>query len=216
MSADLLAQASEYVKFGEQSFWIAAGFILFNPTFWNVVGRLEFNTRIFRKICGGNKHIGVYFFAVIIFSLGIARDVVYHNALSVQPSLAVPEAYQTLVKAISVALYAIGQTLVFSAYYRLGIDGTYLGDYFGILKTEKIVGFPFNVSSDPMYLGSTLTFLAHALFNAKPAGVLLSVYVYIVYKVYANLLEGPFTDYIYSEAAKKRAQQPNKKAKKTN
>lgn len=77
MSADLLAQASEYVKFGEQSFWIAAGFILFNPTFWNVVGRLEFNTRIFRKVFGGNKHIAVYAFAVIIFSLGIARDVVY-------------------------------------------------------------------------------------------------------------------------------------------
>lgn len=67
-----------------------------------------------------------------------------------------------------------------------------------------------------MYLGSTMTFLAHALFNAKPAGVLLSVYVYIVYKIYANYLEGPFTDYIYSEAAKRAQQTQQKKAKKTN
>jgi phosphatidylethanolamine/phosphatidyl-N-methylethanolamine N-methyltransferase len=100
--------------------------------------------------------------------------------------------------------------------HSLGIDGTYLGDYFGILKTEKLTGFPFNVSSDPMYLGSTLTFLGHALFNAKPAGVLLSVYVYVVYKLYAEFLEGPFTDYIYSEAAKRAQQTQQKKAKKDN
>jgi hypothetical protein len=42
----------------------------------------------------------------------------YHNALSVQPSVAIPEEYQTILKAASVALYVIGQTLVLSAYYR--------------------------------------------------------------------------------------------------
>jgi phosphatidylethanolamine/phosphatidyl-N-methylethanolamine N-methyltransferase len=216
MSADLLTQVSQYVDVTDKSFLLAAGFILFNPTFWNVVGRFEHKTRLIRKAFCGHKLAAVYFFAVVIFSLGIARDLVYHNALSVQPSVAIPEEYQTILKAASVALYVIGQTLVLSAYYRLGIDGTYLGDYFGILKTEKLTGFPFNVSSDPMYLGSTLTFLGHALFNAKPAGVLLSVYVYVVYKLYAEFLEGPFTDYIYSEAAKRAQQTQQKKAKKDN
>jgi len=45
----------------------------------------------------------------------------------------------------------------------LGITGTYLGDYFGILMKERITGFPFNVTDDPMYNGGTLLFLGYAL-----------------------------------------------------
>ena len=41
--------------------------------------------------------------------------------------------------------------------------GTFLGDYFGILMKEKVTGFPFNVLDNPMYVGSTLLFLAHSL-----------------------------------------------------
>lgn len=64
---------------------------------------------------------------------------------------------------LSVALYAVGLTLVASSYWRLGITGTYLGDYFGILMQERVVGFPFNVTNNPMYNGSVMLFVAHAL-----------------------------------------------------
>jgi methylene-fatty-acyl-phospholipid synthase len=45
----------------------------------------------------------------------------------------------------------------------LGIIGTFLGDYFGILMKEKVTGFPFNITNDPMYNGSSLLFLADAI-----------------------------------------------------
>jgi methylene-fatty-acyl-phospholipid synthase len=45
----------------------------------------------------------------------------------------------------------------------LGITGTFLGDYFGILMKEKVTGFPFNLTSDPMYNGSSLIFLGDAI-----------------------------------------------------
>jgi methylene-fatty-acyl-phospholipid synthase len=45
----------------------------------------------------------------------------------------------------------------------LGITGTFLGDYFGILMKEKVTGFPFNITNDPMYNGSSLLFLADAI-----------------------------------------------------
>jgi hypothetical protein len=77
MSADLLTQVSQYVDVTDKSFLLAAGFILFNPTFWNVVGRFEHKTRLIRKAFCGHKLAAVYFFAVVIFSLGIARDLVY-------------------------------------------------------------------------------------------------------------------------------------------
>ena len=47
--------------------------------------------------------------------------------------------------------------------YALGVTGTYLGDYFGILMDDMVTGFPFNVVPDPMYVGSTISFFAVAL-----------------------------------------------------
>ena len=68
-----------------------------------------------------------------------------------------------LFKGLAVVLGAFGGSMVGGAYLRLGITGTYLGDYFGILMKERVTGFPFNVLDNPMYMGSTILFLAHAL-----------------------------------------------------
>jgi phosphatidylethanolamine N-methyltransferase len=46
---------------------------------------------------------------------------------------------------------AIGQLLVLASVFRLGITGTYLGDYCGITMSERVVGFPFNLTDNPMY-----------------------------------------------------------------
>ena len=67
--------------------------------------------------------------------------------------------------------------------WALGVTGTYLGDYFGILMDEPVTGFPFNVTGAPMYWGSTCSFLGTALYMGKPAGVLLSVQVFFMYLV---------------------------------
>lgn len=85
--------------------------------------------------------------------------------------------------------------------YALGVTGTYLGDYFGILMDERVTGFPFNVCENPMYVGSSLNFLATALWRASPAGILLTLIVYIVYQI-ALMFEGPFTTMIYENKAK--------------
>lgn len=47
--------------------------------------------------------------------------------------------------------------------WALGITGTYLGDYFGILMDDIVTGFPFNVMGDPMYWGSSMCFVGVAL-----------------------------------------------------
>lgn len=85
--------------------------------------------------------------------------------------------------------------------WALGVTGTYLGnvsvcvyivsthphfmlgDYFGILMKERVTGFPFNICDNPMYIGSTCTFLATALWYKSPAGIFLTAIVYIVYKI---------------------------------
>jgi len=115
--------------------------------------------------------------------------------------------YTTL---IAYTLLAIGNTLVLSSMWALGVTGTYLGDYFGILMDDMVTGFPFNVSSSPMYHGSAASFLGTSLYYKKPAGVLLSALVVICYSV-ALEFEDPFTTMIYRKREEKRQKEEGKK-----
>lgn len=47
----------------------------------------------------------------------------------------------------------------------------------------RVTGFPFSVTDAPMYYGSTMSFLAVALWFAKPAGIVLTLLVFVVYKL---------------------------------
>jgi len=174
--------------------------ILFNPTAWNIVARNEYRSKTITRIFGGNARYGCYFLAIMIFSCGILRDQLYHLALLDQPQKALlPEEYKTIVPAV---LFIIGQVFVVTSTWALGITGTFLGDYFGILMDHRVEGFPFNILRDPMYVGSTMCFVATALWYERPAGLFITLYVYIVY-VIALRFEGPFTDMIYSKRAQK-------------
>lgn len=77
--------------------------------------------------------------------------------------------------------------------YALGVTGTYLGDYFGILMDEKVEGFPFNITGAPMYWGSTCSFLGTALYKGRAAGVLLTVQLFFMY-----LIALQFEEYVIS------------------
>ncbi|KAJ7325548.1 phospholipid methyltransferase [Mycena albidolilacea] len=178
--------------------------IIFNPVAWNLVAQNEYRNKTITRLFGGNTYYGCYFLAFLIFSFGIFRDSLYHRALLDQPQHSIlPAPYDTVVPA---ALFLVGQTFVVTSTWALGVTGTFLGDYFGILMDHRVEGFPFNVLRDPMYVGSTMSFAATALWYERPAGLFITFYVYIVYVV-ALRFEGPFTDMIYSkrEAERKRA-----------
>ena len=156
-------------------------------------------------MAGGNSRNACYGLAIAIFSLGIFRDFLYERALSDQP--AHPLLQTTLATYISYGLIACGNVLVLSSMWALGLTGTYLGDYFGILMNDMVTGFPFNVCSAPMYYGSTMSFLGTAIFFGKPAGIMLTVEVLTVYLI-ALRFEDPFTAGIYA----KRAEEQKKKS----
>ncbi|EGD86640.1 hypothetical protein H112_05145 [Trichophyton rubrum D6] len=190
---------SQYIDLSQPSLVVSAVTIAFNPLFWNIVARQEYSNHFLTKLFSGNKYNGCYFLAVTIFSLGIIRDHLYNDALKNQPYFA-PVHQQYL----AYGLFATGNVLVLSSMWALGITGTYLGDYFGILMDAPVTGFPFNITSAPMYWGSTMSFLAVALYHGKPAGLLLTAEVFICYKI-ACLWEEPFTEEIYSKRDKERS-----------
>ncbi|GMG13694.1 unnamed protein product [[Candida] boidinii] len=134
--------------------------------------------------------------AATIFSLGIYRDEIFRQALSEQPVS--PILNNDTVKYAGAAIFGLGNLLVVSSMFMLGVTGTYLGDYFGILMDERVTGFPFNVTNNPMYNGSTLCFLGTALWFGKPAGIFVAGFVYFLYQV-ALIFEEPFTGMIYAK-----------------
>ncbi|TVY33678.1 Phosphatidyl-N-methylethanolamine N-methyltransferase, partial [Lachnellula subtilissima] len=176
-----LGNNTPLVDFDQKSLAIAAASIAFNPIFWNTVARQEYHNKVLTKLAGGKSRYACYGLAVTIFSLGIFRDFLYERALRSQPTH--PALQTPAATYIAYALLAAGNTLVISSMWALGVTGTYLGDYFGILMDDMVTGFPFNVCSAPMYYGSTMSFLGTALLFGKPAGVLLTLEVLAVYLV---------------------------------
>lgn len=187
---------SAYLDFSQPSLWLSIASILFNPTFWNFAAQQEYHHKSLTRLAGGNPRLGCYALAVTIFSLGILRDYLYHSALAAQPTH--PTLLAPPLKYASLPLLLTGNTLVLTSMYALGVTGTYLGDYFGILLDAPVTTFPFTVSAAPMYHGSTLSFLATALWYGKPAGLVLTALVACAYAV-ARAWEDPFTAMIYGE-----------------
>jgi phosphatidylethanolamine/phosphatidyl-N-methylethanolamine N-methyltransferase len=162
----------------------------------------EYHNKILTKLFGGRSRTACYALAVTIFSLGIVRDLLYERAIRNQPSHPLLEGLP--VQAAAYTLLACGNILVISSTWALGITGTFLGDYFGILMDDIVTGFPFNVTDAPMYNGSTMSFLGSALLYGKPAGILLTIEVFTVYLI-ALRFENPFTAGIYAKREKERA-----------
>ncbi|KAJ7784081.1 phospholipid methyltransferase-domain-containing protein [Mycena metata] len=190
------------VDFNQTSLLVSLFSIAFNPVAWNIVAQNEYRNKTITRLFGGNARYGCYFLAVMIFSFGMFRDSLYHRALLDQPQHAIlPASLNTIVPAV---LFLVGQVFVVTSTWALGVTGTFLGDYFGILMDHRVEGFPFNVLRDPMYVGSTMSFAATALWLERPVGLFITVYVYIVY-ILALRYEGPFTDIIYSKREERRA-----------
>ncbi|KAF9887452.1 Phosphatidyl-N-methylethanolamine N-methyltransferase [Aspergillus nanangensis] len=194
-----MASLTDFVDLSQETLKWSALSILFNPIFWNIVARAEYRNHFLTRIFGGNPYYGCYFLAVVIFGLGIVRDHIYQLALEDQPYYA--PVHQPI---LGGSLFAIGSILVLSSMYALGVTGTYLGDYFGILMDAPVTGFPFNVTGSPMYWGSTLNFLGVALYKGKVAGVFLTAGVFVVYW-FALRWEDPFTSEIYAKRERERA-----------
>ncbi|KAI9175799.1 Phosphatidyl-N-methylethanolamine N-methyltransferase [Blastocladiella emersonii ATCC 22665] len=201
---DLATTLSTAVDWSQPSLSIAAGSVAFNPTFWNIVARAEHRSQILTRLAGGSALAGCYALAATIFSLGILRDYLYAAALDDQPVVAMLAC--DTVRVAGAAMLAVGNVFVLSSMWRLGVTGTYLGDYFGILMEQRVTEFPFNVMENPMYTGSTMCFVGTALWKGSFAGLVLSVWVWIVYQL-ALAYEGPFTAQIYAKRDELRRKQ---------
>lgn len=189
---------------------IAAGCMAFNPLFWNIVARNEYRNRTISNILGSK--LGNYLLAATIFSLGLFRDSLFYDAVSLNGKSRFLSGF-TFLPFVGECVSLIGLLFVGSSMYKLGIHGTYLGDYFGIFMKERVTSFPFNVLENPMYVGSVLIHLGYSLRTSSLVGLGLTLWIHLMYQV-ALRFEGPFTDYIFAQKAN--SKKPIKKSNKSN
>ncbi|KAL0209539.1 hypothetical protein RCL1_008377 [Eukaryota sp. TZLM3-RCL] len=183
-------------------FWRAFASIILAPLMWNVVSRFEYKTRILSKLFL-NKKVACYIFAVYVFFFSLYRNVLFKQAVFVNTVYhnIIPERFALLHTALVYLLYAVGFVLVGGSSLRLKVIGTYCGDYFDIfIFKEPVRSFPFNICPNPMYVGSTILFLAFALAERSLVGLVLTILVAICYYI-ALLFEAPFTAEIYKQRA---------------
>ncbi|KAF9922710.1 Phosphatidyl-N-methylethanolamine N-methyltransferase [Modicella reniformis] len=190
------------VDWSDHRLWLSAASIVFNPTFWNIVARKEYRSKFITRLFNGNALHGCYGLAATIFTLGLIRDWIFKNAIDHQPQaecMKIP-----LLQAVGWLVFIVGNTFVLSSMWVLGITGTYLGDYFGILMDDRVSCFPFNTNENPMYNGTVMIFLGTSIYSLSPAGIYLTCIVHLVYFV-ALKFEGPFTTQIYNKREQERA-----------
>eukprot|EP00177_Eucheuma_denticulatum_P006823 GFKZ01012411.1.p1 GENE.GFKZ01012411.1~~GFKZ01012411.1.p1 ORF type:complete len:249 (-),score=21.66 GFKZ01012411.1:170-916(-) len=189
-----------YVDFSDKAFARALVATVLPPLLWNIIGPFEYYTRILSKV-SFKPIIGVYLSGFFIASLSVYRSALFVAAINSQ--LKLEEMNTTLVHVAAGFVMMWGLAMFLGAYYRLRITGTYLGDYFGILRDERITAFPFNISNNPMYDGSSLNHLAEALLQRSPAGIFLALWLFTCYRI-GCIIEEPFTAKMYEERDKRR------------
>ncbi|XP_063048954.1 phosphatidylethanolamine N-methyltransferase isoform X2 [Engraulis encrasicolus] len=148
----------------EPRFCVAVIAILFNPFFWNVVGRWEHRTRGLTRMFG-SPHVACYSLATAILLLNVYRSHSITVAIKAHPRSVLIDRWEVF--QVGVAIMGAGSLLVLSSFLALGFTGTFLGDHFGILMDKKVECFPFNLMENPMYWGSTLNYLGLALISNK-------------------------------------------------
>ena len=188
------------IDFTQPTFWAALVVAPLSPFVWIALARAEYRSRFVSRFfesreeaCAANM--------LLILGMNYVRTSVMKLSLETQPVMDFePEVVLTM-RIFCCAATIIGMGLVAFSSLRLGLYGTFLGDYFGILKAAPVTGAPFSWMQHPMYHGSALAYAGMFFFNFQPAGLFLAGMVWLGYM--ANVAsEEQFTAMIYAEAKK--------------
>ena len=205
-SADAaLSSIAYYVNPNLPPFMSTVAVIFLCPLIWNSIARtFRYYTHTLQpNTSTGTRYALCYAMTVWIFAFSCFRDWLFHQTVYSQPSLPALSSLSSITHPLAAALIAFGQLLVLSSFYQLGITGTFLGDYVGILMQQPVTAFPFSLFSNPMYVGSTLCFVGSSLWYDSLAGLCLSGWIWLVYAI-ALQFEGPYTDMIYRQRDEKK------------
>ncbi|XP_067949088.1 phosphatidylethanolamine N-methyltransferase-like [Watersipora subatra] len=193
-----IGDVATFVHVSDQSNILSVVFIILTPLLFNLVCTYEYKTKSVSKLFGSAK-VACVFCSIFQILCSNTRNYYINEAVDKQPKFETPFNDELMV--VGYCIMGVGAMFVVTSFLRLGWFGTWHGDHFGILLSERVTGFPFNVLDDPMYDGAVLIFIGMGIGKRSIAGLGLAFFTQLVYKV-TEMVEGPFTTMIYEEAAK--------------
>jgi protein-S-isoprenylcysteine O-methyltransferase Ste14 len=179
---------------------LAACTIVAAPIVWNILAHLELRLRLISTLTCGNRLAGCYLLAAWIIGFSTYRSWCFEHVIALYGTD--PQLDNPWLRVLGAMAFVFGSLLGLVTWWRLGIKGTCMGDYFGFLFAEPITGFPFNVHSHPMYFGTSMAFVGAALAQASAVGLFLSLLVCIKY-YFTSLVEDHFMGQIYAPVKSK-------------
>ncbi|CAG9325481.1 unnamed protein product [Blepharisma stoltei] len=190
----------DLINLRNSTLYYAAGMMALNPIAWNILAQVEYRWHLVSTLFGNQKKVACFATALLILFLNAIRTTLFHQAIDEQPKLAHDSFFTDI---LAYLLIGIGQMFVWTSFYRLGFFATFLGDYFGIFTlSEPVTAFPYSVCGDPMYWGSSISYLGYAVLERSMTGLVLTVVICIIYYL-AILVESRMLYIIYSEKNKK-------------
>lgn len=185
MAKSLLSELEYYINPNTPPFLQTVAVIILCPLIWNVLARSlrYYTSTIAPNTSTTTRYALCYAMTVWIFAFSSYRDILVHQNMSSQHPHPLLQQYAHITHILGIACVVIGQIFVLSSFWALGITGTFLGDYVGILMDAPVTHFPFSVLKDPMYDGATLCFLGTSLYYDSPAGLFFTAVIYIVYQI---------------------------------
>jgi protein-S-isoprenylcysteine O-methyltransferase Ste14 len=188
----------QLVDLSSPVFWQAVVCITINPLYWNTVAQIEYYTSSISKLFCSSKKLSVTVLAITIILLNVLRTTMFESAIKSQPTFNISTSFHIY---IGYVLILLGQFLTMSSFYKLGFYATFLADHFGLFTHDApITSFPFSLISDPMYWGSSISYFGIALSQSSPSGLLLTLWIIIIYKL-AIIQESKMLRIIYSKKA---------------
>jgi phosphatidylethanolamine N-methyltransferase len=182
--------------------------IILAPILWNGLARLEYHYRLWTRMTRGRSVFAHRLFSLFIIACSTIREYCIHRAVRTSSVWSLTHLHHgaeiaRVLRFWGAFLYATGAVLSLSGFWRLRLY-TYMPEYFGLFCSEMVSSFPFNVFSDPMYLGSALMHFGYALWCRSSTGLVLAVVLSLVYWVAARLIEEPFMYKLYEEEFRRR------------
>ena len=172
----------QYIDFSETKFIEANAYSVLCFALWIILPHLQFRYKLLSRLVGNDEAKACDFLSYFLIYTGTMRNHAINEAINnnIHINYGIWE-YPILL--ISSVLMLFGLVLVSFSFYRLGLRGMYFGDHFGFLFKEKIIQFPYNYFDNAQYVGTTAFFIGYSLFFHSPAGIFLTVVIYLLYQV---------------------------------
>lgn len=187
MSSPIIDTLTAHINFNEGKFreTLFYSFLCFMS--WIVFPHLQFKYKLISRLFGNDLGRACDFLAYYLMYIGTIRNHVFNEAIDRNLHIEYGK-FEIPLVTISFPMMAIGLVLIFGSFYRLKMRNMYFGDHFGFLFEEKITSFPYNYVDNPQYVGTTLFFLGYSVFKHSPAGMFISLVIFVLYKI-LNLVE---------------------------